>query len=206
MSQSNVGMGYDCMDAGGRSMQERLPSDNVTQQIQEDSPNYGDSAEMSGYAALTRPSTDAHPTYEPLPKSWIMVSLSEIAALEGGNAFKSKEYDKEGLPILRMGNVTKDFKINWDKKGQPFISINRLNEFEKYQLHGGELVICLTDMSTNAEYLGTVAINNKEALLNQRVSKFIFNEHLFDKKYLFYYLRSPLVRRYLVVSHFETQG
>jgi len=40
--------GLDVADAG-------WVSDRVAQQVQEDSPNYGSEAELSGYAALTRP-------------------------------------------------------------------------------------------------------------------------------------------------------
>jgi len=41
----DAGWGYNCMDAGGRAMQERLPSDSLTQQVQVQNPNYDDGAE-----------------------------------------------------------------------------------------------------------------------------------------------------------------
>jgi len=132
------------------------------------------------------------------PQEWVTCTLNEFASLMGGCAFKSKEYVKDGLPILRMGNITKSFKINWNKKSQPYISLDRKEEFIKYYLSGGELLICLTDMSETGNYLGTVAFNDKDSLLNQRVSKFEFNEELINSKFLYHCLCSPLVRSYLV--------
>ena len=52
LDAADAGWGYDCMDAGGKVMQERLPSDSVTQQVQEQRPNYGDEEELSGYGYM----------------------------------------------------------------------------------------------------------------------------------------------------------
>ena len=134
-----------------------------------------------------------------LPEGWREVILKDIATLLGGFAFKSKDYVPDGIPILRMGNITKNFAINWNKKSQPFFPKDRLYEVEKYLLKGhDELLICLTDMSMTGDYLGTVALNNKEALLNQRVSKFIINKDIVDKKFLYYILREPKARKYFI--------
>lgn len=135
-----------------------------------------------------------------LPQGWIICKLNEIIELFGGFAFKSKDYTDSGVPVLRMGNITKDFKLNWNKPKQPYIPIHRLSEFEKYKLEGGEIVICLTDLSETGAYLGTVAIveGQTPALLNQRVSKIIFNETLINKKYLYFALCNPSFRHYMV--------
>ena len=133
-----------------------------------------------------------------LQAGWKAVKLSGLASLKGGFAFKSKEYSEEGIPVLRMGNITKDFRINWNKKKQPFYPVERKKEFKEYLLTGGELIICLTDMSETGHYLGTVAINTKEAFLNQRVSKFQFDEDVLNKKFLYFALCNPKCRHYMI--------
>ncbi|MES9925714.1 MAG: restriction endonuclease subunit S [Candidatus Thiodiazotropha endolucinida] len=131
-------------------------------------------------------------------EEWVTLPLSKVAELKGGFAFKSKEYTEDGIPILRMGNITKNFQINWNKKKQPYYPEERIKEFEEYLLEGGELVICLTDMSNTGHYLGTVAINSKRALLNQRVSKFLFDENAINQKLLYYALCEPKCRHYMI--------
>jgi predicted GIY-YIG superfamily endonuclease/restriction endonuclease S subunit len=133
-----------------------------------------------------------------LAVGWNTAKLSELSSLKGGFAFKSKEYSESGIPILRMGNITKDFRINWNKRKQPFYPVERKDEFKDYLLTGGELIICLTDMSETGHYLGTVALNTKEALLNQRVSKFQFDEDILNKKFLYFALCNPKCRHYMI--------
>ena len=70
MSKPDVSMGYDCMDAGDRAMQEQLPSDSITQQVQEQSPKYSGSGEMSGYATPTQPTM--------LTEIWAEVKFSDV--------------------------------------------------------------------------------------------------------------------------------
>lgn len=129
---------------------------------------------------------------------WVTAPLYRVANLKGGFAFKSKEYTEDGIPILRMGNITKEFQINWNKKKQPYFPEDRADEFADYLLEGGELIICLTDMSNTGHYLGTVAINTRRALLNQRVSKFLFDEDVINKKLLYYALCEPKCRHYMI--------
>jgi type I restriction enzyme, S subunit len=137
-----------------------------------------------------------------LPNGWIELELKNLVELQGGFAFKSDEYcsQDEGIPIIRMGNLSKQFKIRWTGTNQPYFPKERLSEVKKYLLREGDLLICLTDLSSSGDYLGTVAFmdRNVPALLNQRVSRFHFDEDLIDKQFLYYQLRSPDFRRYMV--------
>lgn len=138
---------------------------------------------------------------ENLPKGWVETDLGSLVHLLGGFAFKSKDYvsQQRGFPIIRMGNISKNFCIVWNLKKQVYFPKDRKGEVEKYLLSPNDLLICLTDLSGKGEYLGTVALMDKNvpAFLNQRVSKFIFPESLLDKKFLFYQLRSFRFRTYM---------
>ena len=68
-----------------------------------------------------------------LPIGWIAVELEKIVDLKGGFAFKSNEYCENdgGIPIIRMGNITKDFQMRYNWNKQPFFPKTRIKEVEK---------------------------------------------------------------------------
>ncbi len=142
-----------------------------------------------------------------LPKNWIEVSLSAIVKLQGGFAFKSKEYCSfdNGISIVRMGNISKKFKMRWNWDKQKYFPKSRIKEVDRYLLKKEDLLICLTDLSKSGDYLGTVALmdENIPALLNQRVSRFQFYGKIINKKYLYYVLIAPSFRKYATE---ETNG
>lgn len=134
-----------------------------------------------------------------LPDNWASAKLNDIMELFSGFAFKSKDYVSDGIPILRMGNVQRDFSLDLNKKKQPYIPKERLNEFKNYLLTDGDMVITLTDLSSSGNFLGTVAKLKEDdvALLNQRVSKIILND-LLNEDFIFYLLQSPKFRNYMI--------
>jgi restriction endonuclease S subunit len=135
-----------------------------------------------------------------LPKDWKLVKLGEICKLKNGFAFKSEEYEKEGIPVVRMGNINREYKVVFNKDKQPFISEKRTNkEFLDFIIKGDDLLITLTDLSTTGNFLGTVALFPKHniGLLNQRVAKIILNEKLIERLFLYYGLQSPCFRNYM---------
>jgi type I restriction enzyme S subunit len=143
----------------------------------------------------------AGPDLLELPDGWAWVSLGFLIEMHGGFAFKSKEYMKTGIPILRMGNILRDFTVDLHKKGQPFISESRLQEFNRYILNGGEMVMTLTDLSKSGHFLGTVARVPDEAiaLLNQRVAKVDIMPEM-SAEFVFYALQSPRFRSYMAAD------
>jgi type I restriction enzyme S subunit len=40
-----------------------------------------------------------------LPKGWVWVRLGEVSSVQGGYAFKSKDYKNDGIPLLRISNI-----------------------------------------------------------------------------------------------------
>lgn len=137
-----------------------------------------------------------------LPKGWAETLLSDISSLKNGYAFKSKEYTESGLPILRMGNITKEFRVTWKKKKQPYIAASRKKEFESFLLRQGDLVMCLTDLSNTGQYLGTVGLIDTDtiALLNQRVAKVEESSHGPSTKFLYYRLRNHDFRSFITLD------
>jgi type I restriction enzyme M protein len=121
-----------------------------------------------------------------------LISMSEMVEVENGYAFKSfdmTEENKQGfLPILKIGNISKQGEINNDFKYHKFKS-----EFEKFLVPNNAIVIAMTGAT-----LGKVAINNgQKLLLNQRVGKIkIKNVEKINNNYLFYFLKSEKFYHY----------
>ncbi len=133
-----------------------------------------------------------------LPEGWCWTSLGCLIEMHGGCAFKSKEYATEGIPILRMGNILRDFTVDLCKKGTPYMCEDRRDEFSRYLLQGGDLVMTLTDLSKSGHFLGTIAKvpAEAEALLNQRVAKIDLTSQMAND-FIFFALQDPRFRTYM---------
>ena len=120
------------------------------------------------------------------------ISMSEVIEVKNGYAFKSvdmTEENKKGfLPVLKIGNVSKQGKIEDGYKYHKFNS-----EFEKFLIPNNSIVIAMTGAT-----VGKVAINKgQKLLLNQRVGKIeIKNKEKINNNYLFHLLKSEKFYHY----------
>ncbi|MEM6910320.1 MAG: N-6 DNA methylase [Verrucomicrobiota bacterium] len=93
-----------------------------------------------------------------------LVPLSKVARVKNGFAFKSAEYEDDGLRVMRIKNVQKGEVVDNDPK---FIAKNRESEFADYSLKAGDLLISLTG---NVGRVGRLKVEHEPAVLNQRVA------------------------------------
>jgi type I restriction enzyme S subunit len=119
-----------------------------------------------------------------LPKGWVWVRLGDICKVQGGYAFKSKDYKNEGIPVLRISNI-KNNSVQFDEET---VYVDRkLKEFyADFLLRKGDIVIALSGATT-----GKYGIYKREdeAFLNQRVGRLKFiGQNLTNHLYVFYYL------------------
>lgn len=106
--------------------------------------------------------------------------LINYAKVQGGYAFKSSAYQNDGIPIVRIGDL-KDNAI--DIKNCTKVKHDYLNSCKNYILRNEDILIAMTGAT-----VGKIAyIKNIEQpmLLNQRVGRFICNEHILPR-YLYY--------------------
>lgn len=117
------------------------------------------------------------------------VQLGEVANLRSGFAFKSKDWQDSGIPVVKIANV-KDGELVMD--GCSFISKDIADENSEWRLRDGDILIAMTG------YIGDVARvrGDGHRMLNQRVGRFTNTapERLCDD-FLFYVLRSSDIRR-----------
>lgn len=112
-------------------------------------------------------------------------SLGEIATYINGRAFKPDEWGTEGLPIIRIQNLTK--------------SSSTVNYYsgsfdEKHHIKNGDLLLAWSAT------LGIFEWNGGEALLNQHIFKVLPNEKIILKRY-FYYLINYLLENLATHTH-----
>lgn len=111
-----------------------------------------------------------------LPKNWIKISLGKLISVKNGNAFKSKEYLDDGIPIIRMSDI-KNGKIDISKAAK----VKESKTFDKYIIDKGDLLI---GMSGSIGKYGIFDLDQK-VYLNQRVGNLsILNEKILNKNLL----------------------
>lgn len=118
-----------------------------------------------------------------LPKNWQKLQLGKVCSLKNGFAFKSHEYQNEGIQIIRISDI-KDGKII----PKNTVRIKSKSEFDNYIIYEDDILVAMSGATT-----GKFGIyKSKEiAYQNQRVGKFsILNKNVLDNNFLLYQLDS----------------
>jgi len=123
------------------------------------------------------------------------VKLGDVCKVQGGYAFKSKEFLKNNIPIVRIGNI-QDNEVKIDKN--VCYTEEFLNQHPEFEIQYGDILIAMSGATVGK--IGKYQ-NDSKALLNQRVGKFIVTEKL-EKRYLYFLLCSPLFEKYILNNAF----
>ncbi|MBU8967507.1 restriction endonuclease subunit S [Bacillus safensis] len=127
-----------------------------------------------------------------IPEKWELLSIGSIAKLQGGYAFKSKDYIAEGIQLIRISNLFGKF-LNL-AKDPVYLPTSYKDDYKGYVLKEGDLIICMTGTVGKEDYGHVVKIpqNSKPLLLNQRVGKFVLQNQEIDRNFLYWFLSSRL--------------
>ena len=119
------------------------------------------------------------------PKGWEVRKLKESAFVQGGFAFKSKDYCEQGVRLVKISNVHSG-KLKWDEID--CVPDSFLETYSDFALKPDDLVIALTRpiiKSLNSVKIATVGPMDPPSLLNQRVARFVILPNSpVDKSYL----------------------
>jgi len=116
-----------------------------------------------------------------LPMGWVITELENVCTVQGGYAFKSKDYTEKGIPLVRISNLVENNNVDLDSN-PIFLPENYLISHSNYCLRVGDILIAMSGATT-----GKMAVFrcSSDALLNQRVGRFIIKDKtLVDKPYL----------------------
>ena len=101
-----------------------------------------------------------------------VVRLGDYAKLQGGYAFKSSDFVLNGVPLVQIGNVNKDY-LNWDVVNM--VPDSYLKKYSGFALKEGDLVMAMTRpiiKSLDSVKIAKVSKKDLPCLLNQRVGRF----------------------------------
>ncbi|PSV47850.1 restriction endonuclease subunit S [Photobacterium sp. GB-36] len=128
--------------------------------------------------------------------SWPTVKLKELITLTGGFAFKSGDFQENGVPLIRIGNANSGtFKTS----GMVFLPRDYELKYSKFLVKPKDLLITLTGTVGKGDY-GNVCeatADHDSYLLNQRVAKFNIESADLFKRYLYLFLSTPQIKKQL---------
>ncbi len=117
-------------------------------------------------------------------------SLGQVAKVRSGFAFKSKDWQSAGIPVVKIANV-KNGRL--DMSGCSFVSEEVAQAAKAFILERGDILISMTG------YVGDVArvrLDDLPCALNQRVGRFhSFKRDKIHPEFLFFHLRDGQTRR-----------
>ncbi len=106
-----------------------------------------------------------------IPEGWEVGKLGSVCHVLSGYAFKSRDWQKTGIPVIKNINSDNTVQLKETDCVSKEILSNKLN---KYLLKNGDFLVAMT--GATAGKVGKLRINNP-VLLNQRVAKLEPLEH-----------------------------
>ena len=102
--------------------------------------------------------------------SWEMKRIGDVCDVIPGFAFKSKDLEETGIPVIKIGNITDDYRV--DINSIQCLPENLITEkHEKFLLTNHDILIAMT--GATAGKVGRIRCSEEQLLLlNQRVAKF----------------------------------
>lgn len=109
-----------------------------------------------------------------LPRGWKFAPLGQLGKYINGRAFKPVEWEKKGLPIIRIQNLN-------DPTAQYNYSLGKYDE--RFKVRKGDLLIAWSAS------LGAFIWEGEDAWLNQHIFRVEPNTDFCTKEFLFYVVR-----------------
>lgn len=129
-----------------------------------------------------------------LPKNWKYCKLGDLVEMQSGFAFKKAEYSTEGVRLFQIANVSFNY-TKWDEIEH--LPISYIDSHNHLLLKKGDIVLALNRPMLNDKLkIAELKQNDVPAILYQRVGRFIFDDHL-NKRYFLYYFQSSLFLKWL---------
>ena len=99
--------------------------------------------------------------------NWETTQLGRVCRIIPGYAFKSRDWQTKGIPVVKIKNISSDNSV--DLLSTDFVSESVLTpRLEKFVIKDGDILLAMT--GATAGKVGRVRTNRK-VLLNQRVAK-----------------------------------
>ena len=120
-----------------------------------------------------------------------MARLGDICTVKSGYAFKSEHFSDEGIPVIRIGNITNDGLSLEDAVcfDEDFWENN-----SNYRVHPNDILIAMSGATVGKSCLNE---SNEKLLLNQRVAAITAGNGV-NVKYIFHIINSDYFTNYVL--------
>lgn len=130
--------------------------------------------------------------FEKKGDGWEEKTLEEICELKHGFAFAGNDFNTDHCDnkpiVLTPGNFHESANLYFTPKNTKRYKGKILNE---WMFNKGDLVVVMTDLSSQMKILGKPAfIDHENILHNQRIGRFIFKCGEINKRFIYYYLQT----------------
>lgn len=109
-----------------------------------------------------------HENFGDIPAGWAVLKMKHLIDTKAGFAFPSDSFTDEGIPVIRIGDLLASGNVSLDNS--PKLPDKFTKYLKEYSVFYGDILMAMTGGTIGkvSEYL-----SNEEALLNQRVCKFL---------------------------------
>ena len=126
--------------------------------------------------------------------NWTYKKLGELVDVLNGYAFKSSNYVKDGIRVIRIANVQKGKIVD---EAPAFYPLSAESELTRYMLHEDDILLSLTG---NVGRVGLLPKEMLPAALNQRVACLRIKEDTLMFKFLYQFLNSDYFEQKCIES------
>jgi type I restriction enzyme, S subunit len=127
-----------------------------------------------------------------IPNHWKVIKFKYVCDLINGFAFESDSFEEEGIPVIRIGDITEDMTLENAKK----VNRNNLKKLKRFIVKRNDVLLALSGAT-----VGKSSIYNSDevALLNQRVAAL---RTKLDKLFFYYVIKSEKFQEGLKLEAF----
>lgn len=126
--------------------------------------------------------------------NWTYKKLGELVDVLNGYAFKSSNYVKDGIRVIRIANVQKGKIVD---EAPAFYPLSVESELTRYMLHEDDILLSLTG---NVGRVGLLPKEMLPAALNQRVACLRIKDDTLMFKFLYQFLNSDYFEQKCIES------
>lgn len=131
-----------------------------------------------------------------VPEGWEVKPLKFISGIQTGYAFSSDDFTHEGIPVLRIGDITKDGCV--DFTNAKYLPEKYVNAYSNVLITRGAIVMAMTGATIGK--VGKYEYDDP-ALLNQRVCSF-YSKGNNCQNFLWYLLKADFYLEYINLTAF----
>lgn len=121
---------------------------------------------------------------------WDVQKFKSNLDIKSGKGFKASEYSEDGIPLIKIDNVTYG-NIKWDNKD--FLPFNYFEKYPDLILEDKDIVLALNRPITNDKLkMAMLTENDVPSILYQRVGKIFVNEKELYRDFIYQLLTKEI--------------